>query len=235
MQKLGLIGGVGPESTILYYHSIVYGVQKRMGKPYFPPLTIESLSSFEVIRMSSQGQYEELTEYLLGGIRNLAAAGADFAALACNTGHMVFDKLQEQSPIPLISIVEVTCAEAKKRKDIKKIGLLGTMATMNATFFKKPFIEAGMEIITPADTEKKLIAQRINDELLLGIVKKETVEDFLQIIQRMIDEGGIQAIILGCTELPLLFKDIELPILILDTIGLHIKALIETIFSENNC
>ena len=112
MKKLGLIGGVGPESTIPYYRSIVNGVKDRVGRPYLPPLTIESLSCFEVIRMSSESDTEGLTAYLLAGIRNLAAAGA---ALACNTGHLVFDELQKASPIPLVSIVEATCAEAVRR------------------------------------------------------------------------------------------------------------------------
>ena len=96
MKKLGLIGGVGPESTIPYYRGIIYGVQKELNNPFFPPLVIESLSSFEVIRMSSQKDREGLTKYLLKGIQNLAAAGAEVGALACNTGHMVFNELQKQ-------------------------------------------------------------------------------------------------------------------------------------------
>ena len=135
MKKLGLIGGVGPESTIPYYRSIVNGVKDRVRRPYLPPMTIESLSCFEVIRMSSEGDTEGLTAYLLAGIRNLAAAGAEVGALACNTGHLVFDELQKTSPIPLVSIVEATCAEAVRR-GYKKVGLIGTSATMEADFFK---------------------------------------------------------------------------------------------------
>lgn len=139
MKKLGLIGGLGPESAIVYYQNIVYGVQKQIGEPIFPPLTIESLSSFEVIRMSSEEKTEDLTAYLPAGVRRLAAAGADFGALACNTGHMVFERLQAESPIPLISIIDATCQEAK-RLSFTWLGLLGTQATMNGTFFKQSFI-----------------------------------------------------------------------------------------------
>ncbi|MGN0954302.1 aspartate/glutamate racemase family protein [Dialister sp.] len=114
MKKLGLIGGVGPEFTILYYRGIVNGVMNRAGKPLLPPLTIESLNCFEVKRMSSMGDTEGLTDYLLSGILNLAAAGAEIGALTCNTDRLVFYDLPKRSPIPLISIVETACTEAKR-------------------------------------------------------------------------------------------------------------------------
>ena len=115
MKKLGLVGGMGPESTIPYYHDIVYGVQEALGKSVFPELSIESVNVFEVLRLCGEKQYDELTEYLIRAINNLAKSGADFAVLSANTPHIVFDKLKEQSPIPLISIVEATCEEAKYR------------------------------------------------------------------------------------------------------------------------
>lgn len=231
MKKLGLIGGVGPESTIPYYRGIVYGVQKKVGRSYFPPLTIESLSAFEVIRMSSQGLREELTAYLLAGIRNLEASGADFGALACNTGHMVFEELQAQSHIPLVSIVDVTCAEAQ-RQGFQKLGLLGTTATMDSAFFKRPFERAGMEIVTPLNAEKAWVAQKITEELEFGIVKPETASGFQKIVEGMAEQKGIEAVVLGCTELPMLFENTALSVPILDTMQLHIAALVETIMED---
>lgn len=226
-----MLGGVGPESTIPYYRGIIYGVQKKVGRPYFPPLTIESLSTFEVIRMSFHGLLEELTGYLLAGVRNLEAAGADFGALACNTGHMVFKELQAQSSIPLVSIVDVTCAEAQ-RQSFTKLGLLGTAATMDGVFFKRPFERAGMEIATPSDAEKEWIEQKITDELEFGIVKPETVSEFQKIVKRMMERNGIQAVILGCTELPMLFTDAALPVPVLDTMQIHIAVLVEKIMED---
>lgn len=226
-----MLGGVGPESTIPYYRGIIYGVQKKVGRPYFPPLTIESLSTFEVLRMSSQGLREELTGYLLAGVRNLEAAGADFGALACNTGHMVFKESQTQSSIPLVSIVDVTCAEAQ-RQSFTKLGLLGTAATMDGVFFKRPFERAGMEIATPSDAEKEWIEQKITDELEFGIVKPETVSEFQKIVKRMMERNGIQAVILGCTELPMLFTDAALPVPVLDTMQIHIAVLVEKIMED---
>lgn len=101
----------GPESTIPYYHDIVYGVQEKTGEKTFPCLTIESVNVFEVLRLCSDQKYEELTEYLLQAIQNLANSGADFAALSANTPHIVFDRLKERSPLPLISIIEAACRE----------------------------------------------------------------------------------------------------------------------------
>lgn len=228
MKKLGLIGGVGPESTIPYYRGIIYGVQKELNNPFFPPLVIESLSSFEVIRMSSQKDREGLTKYLLKGIQNLAAAGAEVGALACNTGHMVFNELQKQSPIPLVSIVETACTEAK-RQGLKKIGLLGTAATMEDNYFKISFEKAGIEIKIPKQTERDYIADHILSELELGIVKEETVNHFVEEMSKI---QNIDAVILGCTELPLIFEGRNLSIPSLDTMQLHIQALIQAILEE---
>lgn len=231
MKKLGLIGGVGPESTIPYYRGIVNGVKDRVGKPYLPPMTIESLSCFEVIRMSSEGDTEGLTAYLLAGIRNLAAAGAEVGALACNTGHLVFDELQKASPIPLVSIVEATCAEAVRR-GYRKIGLLGTTATMESDFFKAPFRRAGIEVVTPNAEERSYIADRILNELEVGIVSEQTAAHVLAIMRDMAVQQQIEAVVLGCTELPLLFERRMVRIPLLNTMQIHIKALIDAIMAE---
>ena len=228
MKKLGLVGGMGPESTIPYYHDIVYGVQEALGESIFPELSIESVNVFEILRLCREKQYEKLTEYLLGAINNLAKSGADFAALSANTPHIVFDKLKEQSPIPLISIVEATCEEAKLR-GLKKIGLLGTIFTMTGEFFKAPFVKNGIQIIVPTESEIELVNDKISTELELGIVKEETLLFFQKVISRMKDEDGIEAIVLGCTELPLLLNDEVSPVPCLDTMQIHIRSIIKTI------
>lgn len=231
MKKLGLIVGVGPESTTLYYKGIVYGVKERVGKPYLPPLTIESLSCFEVIPMSSEGDVAGLTDYLLEGIHNLMAAGAEVGALACNTGRMVFDELQKLSPIPLVSIVEATCAEAIRR-GYQKVGLLGTSATMGADFFQKTFRKAGIEVVIPDAEERAYIADHIVNELEMGIVKEDTAAHILKIVEHMASEQQIETVILGCTELPLLFEGRSTPVPLLDTMQIHIKALVDAVMEE---
>lgn len=228
MKKLGLVGGMGPESTIPYYHDIVYGVQERVGKEYFPNLTIESINVFEVLRLCKGKKYDELTEYLFQAINNLVRSGADFAALSANTPHIVFDRLQELSPIPLISIIDSACKEAEKRQ-LKKIGLLGTIFTMTEDFFRKPFLRNKINIVIPSDEEMEYVNQKISSELELGIVSKETLEGFKKIICRMQKEENIEAVILGCTELPLLLNDKISPVPCLDTMKIHIQDIIDEI------
>lgn len=228
MKKLGLVGGMGPESTIPYYHDIMYGVQKKVGGECFPNLTIESVNVFEVLRLCREEKFDELTNYLMGAILNLVASGADFAALSANTPHIVFEKLQRKSPIPLISIVDTACKEAQKQ-NFTRIGLLGTIFTMKGEFFKKPFIANGIEIITPKEQEMTLINEKISGELELGIVRKETLQKFLKIIDRMKCEDGIQAVILGCTELPLILNNSVTSVSCLDTMEIHVQALVDMI------
>ena len=140
----------------------------------------------------------------------------------------VFDKLKEQSTVPLISIVEVTWDEAV-RLNKRKLGLLGTIFTMTGDFFKKPFYSSNIEIITPTAEEMEYINCKISSELELGIVNKETLQGFQKIIKRMAEEEGIEAVILGCTELPLLLDDEISPVPCLDTMKIHIQHLIDWI------
>ena len=121
MKKLGLIGGMGVESTIPYYHDIVYGVQKKLDKNIFPCLTIESVNVFQVLDFCREKNYDGLTEYLMQAVNNLIRSEADFIALSANTPHIVFKQLQEKSTVPLVSIIETTCNEAV-RLNMKKVG-----------------------------------------------------------------------------------------------------------------
>ena len=228
MKKLGLVGGMGPESTVPYYHDIVYGVKNALGDNIFPTLTIESVNVFDVLRLCGEQKYEQLTEYLMVAIDNLAKCNVDFAALSANTPHIVFDELQRRSSVPLVSIVEAARDEALRR-NIKKLGLLGTVFTMRGDFFKAPFIKSGIEIIIPNEQEMEYINQKISAELELGIVKEETLSAFQKVIERMKQDDDIEGIILGCTELPLLLNDKNCPVPCLDTMKIHIDTLVDMI------
>lgn len=228
MKKLGLVGGMGPESTIPYYHDIVYGVHEKLGGDVFPELTIESVNIFKMLEYFKQEDYDGLTGYLMNAVNHLIQGGADLVALSANTPHIVFDRLQELSAVPLVSIIEATRDEAV-RIGYQKIGLLGTIFTMKGDFFRKPFEESGIEIITPTDEEMAYLNQKIISELELGIVKEDTLKDFQKVICRMQEENGIEAIILGCTELPLLLSDETSPVPCLDTMKIHIQTLVEKI------
>lgn len=228
MKKLGLVGGMGPESTIPYYHDIVYGVKNKIGADFFPALTIESVNVFDVLRFCSESKYDELVDYLMIAINNLTKSGADFIALTANTPHIVFDRLQKNSKVPLVSIIEAARDEAL-RLNKHKVGLLGTVFTMTGDFFKTPFLDKGIEVITPTIEEMELINRKISVELEHGIVKEETLKIFQAVIERMKKDNGIESIILGCTELPMLLNDEVSPVPCLDTMKIHIQALVDMI------
>ncbi|MCH5248125.1 MAG: amino acid racemase [Muribaculaceae bacterium] len=225
MKKLGLIGGTGPESTLIYYAGITRGVQRKLNRPIFPSLSIESVDVYQVLEYCEKEQYDEMVKYFMNAIQNLYNAGAEFAALTANTSHIVFDRLQESSPIRLISIIDSTLAETKKH-GYRRVGLIGTKFTMEKDFYKKPFLNNDIEIIIPNEEERQYVNEKISSELELNIIKKETLLNFQRIIRRMKDEEGIEAIILGCTELPLLLNDENCPVPCLDTVQIHLETLI---------
>lgn len=230
--KFGLIGGVGPLTTAPYYLKITAGVSQRCGGYHFPRLTIESLSAFDVIGMSGRGEWDRLTGYLLDGIRALARAGATECAMACVTGHTVYERLAEKSPIPLLHILGPV-AEAARAKGVRRIGILGTAATMRCQGFRDYFASAGIDAVSPAGEEAEAVARII--ELELGLVRDESVERIERIARRLAQDSGADALLLGCTELPLVFSRITPPVPAIDPVPLHIEAIIGRIMAMGGC
>ncbi|QGU03435.1 aspartate/glutamate racemase family protein [Corynebacterium comes] len=224
MKKLGLIGGTGPESTLIYYRRLHESVQKAAGETVIPPMTIENLSAFRVFEYLEQGDVEKLHDYLLAGINSLAAAGAEFAALSANTTHIVFDRLRESSPLPLISSIDST-RRAVAESGARSVALLGTRFTMVNDFLAGPLRQDGVHVAIPDDEEIAYIQEKIATELELGAVKAETRAGFLRIIDRLIADDAVELVILACTELPILFPPGTLPVPGLDTIDPHVEDL----------
>lgn len=223
---------MGPQSTVPYYMNIVYGVQKRTSPDFFPNLTIESLNVFEILKMIEHERYDDLTAHFLEAIKRLQASGAEVVALTANTAHIVFDRLQEQSPLPLVSIIDATIDEARAR-GYKKAGLLGTRFTMERDFYARPFCEAGIEIATPDCRERQYLDRKISEELEFGIVNPDTQQHFIDIVNRMTRDDGIETVILGCTELPLILNDSICPVPCLDTVKIHSDALVDVVLSSH--
>lgn len=231
MNKIGLIGGIGPESTICYYRHIVQGVRERLGEHVLPRLSIETLNAFEVFSLCKENRLDELAAYILGAINDLAAAGAKCAALTGNTPNIVFDELKLRSPIPLISAIDATLKVAKFR-GLKSVGLLGTVFTMTNAFFKTPFEQAGIKVVVPDAEQISYIQTRIESELEHGIITMDTELGFIEIIRSMAGQSGIEQVILGCTELPLLLNDGNSPVPCLDTVRIHVAALVDSIIGN---
>lgn len=231
MKKLGILGGMGPESTLLYYKEIASEYKRKDKNGYFPALTIETVNMYEMLGYCNTQQYDRLAEYLSEGIYNLEKAGADFAVLASNTPHVVFDVIEKKAHIPLLGIVGPVC-QAIKEKGIKKAAWLGTGFTMEQKCFKKPFEDLGISVVVPKEQERLLIDRVIAEELEFGIVHENSKKEIDGIIERLVKEERIEAVIMGCTELPLMYANETLPIPVFDTLKYHIQGIVDYMFKE---
>lgn len=225
MKKLGLIGGMGPVSTIDYYQKLVVGFQQDHPQSC-PPIVIDSLDVFELLKLEEQNDQAKLFRQLETSIENLTAAGAEYAALTANTPHMIFEELQAASPIPLVSILDPV-GEAIKDHQQKRVALLGTKMTMQLPFYFHGLAKQGIEVIAPAPKQIQTIHQIITTELEINIFNPASKQLILQIIAELKAKENIQGIILGCTELPRLLNQTDCQqVTIYDTVALHVKELL---------
>ena len=231
MKKIGMLGGLGPQSTLDYYREIIEAFNTKYTDLAYPEILIYSANMNEFLKFVSEQDWPKLSKWLLEKIDKLKQAGADFVAIASNTPHIVFDEIKLKSSLPLVSIVEATCNKAHEL-NLKNIGLMGTKLTMESNFYKKPFIHKGMSIITPSKEEQKLIHHRLFSEIELGVFKDSTREELLAIAKRMVVENKIDALILGCTELPLILTKNRYDIPFLNTSLIHCEQIISSCISE---
>jgi len=225
MKKIGLVGGTGPESTLMYYKELNSRIDKITNGTQMPDIVIESVDFRKAWDFVTSERYDLLKDYLAEKIICLKNSGAEVISLTAVTMHMVYEELVKETGVSLISIPQSVCKEAKA-KGYKKILLLGTIFTMEQDYMKKDFREAGIDVFVPDEDDRKLIAKRILEELELGIVKESTLKEFQSIIDKMRDQCGVEAVVLGCTELPLLLNSNNCSIPCLDSVEIHINDLI---------
>jgi aspartate racemase len=226
----GLVGGLGPESTIDYYRLILEAWKTR-NPASLPRIVIDSLDVNVGIRLV-QHDRPGLVQYLLDSIQRLERAGCDFAAMAANTPHIVFEELAAQSPIPLLSIVE-TCAEAIEAGGFRRVGLLGTGFTMAAGFYPAVLNRRGIDVKVPAEDRRSWLHDRYLGELLNGVFTDETRAGVTQIVADWAEKGSVDAVVLAGTELPLLIRSETLAGLpLLDTTDIHVSAIVERLTSD---
>jgi aspartate racemase len=224
-KTLGLIGGTGPESTIEYYRLLI-AKYREQADGNSPSLIINSVNLKSMIEWMAAGELDKVTDVLSTAIEQLRRAGADLAALTANTPHIVFDELQKRSALPLISIVEAT-RDRVQDLGLKSVALFGTRYTMQAPFYPAVFSRTGVRLVTPNGEEQDYIHEIYLGQLLKDKFLPETRNKLLEIAGTMKVRDGIQAVILGGTELPLLLRDEEhngLPLL--DTTKIHVDRLV---------
>lgn len=231
MAKLGILGGMGPESTLEYYKKIVYQYEKRKHAQIFPNINIESIDIFSMLTLCQQKRYSELTKMLAKGIDSLYQAGATVALMAANTPHIVFEGVQRKSPIPLISIVSATLEKVQQNQQIT-IGLLGTEFTMTEKFFVQPFQDAGIKVVLPPKAEIPRVNSYIVNELEQGIIKESTKHYLKNVVANMIFNNHIEGLILGCTEIPLILSQLDFDISVYDTTPIHVDQAIDYLLQD---
>jgi aspartate racemase len=225
MSIAGLVGGLGPESTIDYYR-LILETWKARHPASLPRVVIDSLDVNVGIRLV-QSDHPGLVQYLLDSIHRLERAGCDFAAMAANTPHIVFDELAAASPIPLLSIVEA-CADAVEARRFRRVGLLGTGFTMAAGFYPTVFNRRGIDVQVPSEHRRSWLHDRYLGELLNGVFTDATRAGVTRIVEDWTEEDGVEAVVLAGTELPLLLRSETLAGLpLLDTTAIHVSAIVE--------
>jgi aspartate racemase len=226
MKPIGIIGGIGPESTIDYYRAMIAAYRERQPDGSYPAIVITSIDASVMLGALMRGDVDTVANLMVSELERLARAGAGVAMLAANSPHVVFDQVQRRSPLPLVSIVEATRDEAA-RLGLKRLGLFGTRYTMQGHFYQDVFERAGLALAVPGETEQGFIHDRYMNELVKGILLPETRDGLLAIVAQMKARDGVDAVILGGTELPLILRDTHASgIPLLDTTVIHAKAIV---------
>lgn len=227
MKTVGIIGGIGPESTIEYYRQIITSYRKHEGDGNYPQIIINSINMKKMLDLIGNRSFDEVANYLAAEIRKLADAGADFGVMASNTPHIVFEKVRRVSSLPLISIVEATCDKARDI-GLRRLGLFGTKFTMQGGFYNEVLSQYDIETITPEEPDQHYIHNKYMEELIKGVIHTDTRNGLLEIVDKIKQSHDVQGLILGGTELPLILEKEDVSdIHLLDTTEIHVESILK--------
>lgn len=218
-KRIGIFGGISAASTSSYYDRIIESYYARHHDYDYPEIVIFSLNFQRFTDLEDSGDRAGYVAEIMIGITALERAGADFILMAANSPHAVFDEIDTQTTVPMLSIVEVT-ADAAAGSELKKLLLLGITFTMQSTFYRDACSRRGIDVIVPREGEQDRINATIFDELARGIIKDESRNKLLGII----DGYDVDRVILGCTELPRLLDQRHTSVTLLDTMELPVQA-----------
>jgi aspartate racemase len=226
LKTIGLIGGMSWESSLEYYRIINETTQARLDGLHSAKSILYSVNFADIEVLQRQDRWEEAAGRMIAAGQSLERAGADFIVLCTNTMHKLAEQLQANIGIPLLHIADAT-SEKVKEIGIKRVGLLGTRFTMEHDFYKSRLIDKdGLEVITPEKADRVVVHRIIYDELCLGIVNRASREQYLAIIERLV-LAGVEGIILGCTEIELLFREGDISVSLFPTTKIHAIAAVE--------
>ncbi|MFX1514468.1 MAG: aspartate/glutamate racemase family protein [Promethearchaeota archaeon] len=221
-KRIGILGGISHESTIFYYDLILRTYYHRFQDYYYPEIVIYSLDFQKFTDFEDKGDKVGYIDYILHGIKALERAGVDLIIMAANSPHAVFKDVKTQTEIPMLSIAETT-AKYAKNQNMKTLLLIGIRFTMQSSFYKDICGKYGIEVIVPSEEEQEEINNIIFEELVIGVFKIDSKKKILKIINNYKVDG----VILGCTELPLLLRQEDTAVVLLNTVEIHVNAVLD--------
>lgn len=226
MKTIGMLGGMSWESTASYYKAINQGVKSVLGGLSSAKICLYSVDFSEIEKLQHAGKWDETALILTKAAQSVEAGGADFLLICTNTMHKVADEIQANISIPILHIADATAAKLVS-DSITKVGLLGTRFTMEQDFYKSRLINKfGIEVVVPNDNERTVVHNVIYDELCKGILKSESKEQYLSIVNNLFEQGA-EAVILGCTEIALLIQQKDTDVPLYDTTEIHAASAVE--------
>jgi aspartate racemase len=224
MKKIGIIGGIGPESTLDYYRGIIDAFKPEYERSGYPEIIIDSLDLRSTVSLMD-GKWDELVSLFAERFERLRFAGADFGVIASNSPHRVFDAIKHGTRLPLLSIVDETCRNISK-KGMTSVCLLGTASTMRSGFYAAALAERGIRASVPEEEEIDYIQEKLFTEIELGVIKDATREELVRIIGRVHSRTPVEGVILGCTELPLILRPGDFPFDCINTTAIHVEGIV---------
>lgn len=231
MKTIGIIGGMSPESTVEYYQYIIHQFVKNYGDSSYPKIIIHSVSFQKYINWMNTDNTEAIKEDLFQAAQSLSRAGADFLIIATNTMHLFAEKIRKKCNLLLLEITEVV-KEHIMEKEYEKVGVIGTKTCLDKGLYQNSLNDSGIDVIVPSKSEISLINNVIFNELTFGKFLPESKSRFLDIIKSL-EQNGARAIIMGCTEIPLLINENDVKVNLIDTTRLHALKTLEYALKEN--
>jgi aspartate racemase len=224
-KRIGILGGMSPESTVAYYEYITRTYAERFGDYGYPEIIIYSVCFQNYVDWGNQERWDDVARGLGLAAQRLVAAGADFVVIATNTMHLVLDEVRASVDVPVLSLLDVV-AEAILARRMKTVGLLGTRFTMEKPFYRDTLARRGIAVLVPDADGREYVNRVIYDELVAGKIRDESRAGFVGVIDKLVERGA-EGVILGCTEIPLLIRKEDARLPLFDTTSLHAQAALE--------
>ncbi|GAG26886.1 unnamed protein product, partial [marine sediment metagenome] len=214
------------ESSSEYYQIINETIKNKLGGFHSAKIIMYSIDFGELVDLLNKEKWNEIARLMIDAAQRVEKGGADFVVICSNTIHKVAEEIQNNVKIPLLHIVDLTAEEIKKQ-GLNKIGILGTRFTMEEDFYKGRLIDKyGFEVAIPGEEERKIVDNVIFNELCLGERKESSKKKFIEIIEKLVNNGA-EGIILGCTEIPTLIRQDDIKVHLFNTTRIHAEAAAE--------